>query len=80
MAEEEAPPPPLDNSDHGEATHGFHAYDSTLRVPFFLHYPDGWRHPQEMLGGVYNPLEPDIWARVARTLESDQRLAGRQRV
>jgi len=38
--------------------------------PFVHHYPDGWRHPQEMLGGVFNPLEPDIWARVARTLES----------
>ena len=38
--------------------------------PFVHHYPDGWRHPQEMLGGIYNPLEPDIWARVARTLES----------
>lgn len=38
--------------------------------PFVHHYPDGWRHPQEMLGGVYNPLEPDIWVRVARTLES----------
>ena len=38
--------------------------------PFVHHYPDGWRHPQEMLGGTYDPLEPDIWARVARTLES----------
>jgi FMN-dependent oxidoreductase (nitrilotriacetate monooxygenase family) len=38
--------------------------------PFVHHYPDGWRHPQEMLGGTYNPLEPDVWSRVARTLES----------
>jgi long-chain alkane monooxygenase len=38
--------------------------------PFVHHYPDGWRHPQEMLGGIYNPLEPDVWARVARTLEA----------
>ena len=38
--------------------------------PFVHHYPDGWRHPQEMMGGIYNPLEPEIWARVARTLES----------
>jgi FMN-dependent oxidoreductase (nitrilotriacetate monooxygenase family) len=38
--------------------------------PFVHHYPDGWRHPQEMLGGIYDPLGPDIWARVARTLES----------
>ena len=29
--------------DHGEATHGYHCYDSTMRVPFLLHYPDGWR-------------------------------------
>jgi FMN-dependent oxidoreductase (nitrilotriacetate monooxygenase family) len=38
--------------------------------PFVHHYPDGWRHPQEMLGGTYNPLEPEIWERVAKTLES----------
>ena len=38
--------------------------------PFVHHYPDGWRHPQEMLGGVYDPLEPDIWARVARSLDA----------
>ena len=38
--------------------------------PFVHHYPDGWRHPREMLGGIYNPLEPDIWVRVAQTLEA----------
>ncbi len=29
--------------DHGELTHGAFCYDSTLRVPFLLRYPDGWR-------------------------------------
>ena len=29
--------------DHGEDTHGTLAYDSTIRVPFFLRYPDGHR-------------------------------------
>jgi arylsulfatase A-like enzyme len=29
--------------DHGESAHGLFAYDSTLRIPFLLRYPDGWR-------------------------------------
>jgi hypothetical protein len=29
--------------DHGEATHGYFAWDSTLRVPFLVRHPDGWR-------------------------------------
>jgi arylsulfatase A-like enzyme len=28
--------------DHGEQTHGTYVWDSTLRVPFFLHYRDGF--------------------------------------
>jgi hypothetical protein len=24
--------------------------------PFVHHYPDGWRHPQEMLGGISETL------------------------
>ena len=38
--------------------------------PFVHHYPDGWRHPLEMQGGVYDPLQPEIWGRVAKTLEA----------
>lgn len=29
--------------DHDESLHGFYCFDTTLRVPFLLHYPDGWR-------------------------------------
>jgi hypothetical protein len=29
--------------EHGEPTHGLLCYDGTLRVPFFLRYPDGFR-------------------------------------
>jgi choline-sulfatase len=29
--------------EHGEPTHGLLCYDGTLRVPFFLRYPDGYR-------------------------------------
>jgi len=29
--------------DHGESTHGTLCYDSTLRVPFLVRYPDGHR-------------------------------------
>ncbi len=28
---------------HGEPTHGWYCYDGTLRVPFILRYPDGFR-------------------------------------
>ena len=28
---------------HGEPTHGALCYDSTLRVPFLVRHPDGWR-------------------------------------
>jgi arylsulfatase A-like enzyme len=27
--------------EHGESTHGVFCYDTTMRVPFFLRYPDG---------------------------------------
>lgn len=29
--------------DHGEDTHGVFCYDTTLRVPFLVRYPDGYR-------------------------------------
>jgi len=29
--------------DHGEPTHGHYCYDSTVKVPFILRYPDGYR-------------------------------------
>lgn len=29
--------------EHGEDTHGLHVWDSTLRVPFFVRYPDRFR-------------------------------------
>jgi arylsulfatase A-like enzyme len=29
--------------EHGEATHGYFVWDTTLRVPFLLRHPDGWR-------------------------------------
>lgn len=28
--------------EHGEATHSTLCYDSTLRIPFLIRYPDGW--------------------------------------
>lgn len=31
------------HGDHGEETHGTLAYDSTLRVPMIVRYPDGFR-------------------------------------
>jgi arylsulfatase A-like enzyme/predicted Zn-dependent protease len=27
--------------EHGEATHAYYVYDSTIRVPLIVHYPDG---------------------------------------
>jgi arylsulfatase A-like enzyme len=29
--------------EHSEATHGWFCYDSTVRVPMFARFPDGWR-------------------------------------
>jgi FMN-dependent oxidoreductase (nitrilotriacetate monooxygenase family) len=37
--------------------------------PFVHHYAEGWRHPQDMAGGLYLQSEPEVWAREARALE-----------
>ena len=37
--------------------------------PFVDHYPDAWRHPQNMSGGLYRQLEPDVWKTEARVLQ-----------
>lgn len=29
--------------DHGESTHGYFLYESTLRVPLIIHWPLGWK-------------------------------------
>lgn len=31
--------------DHGESTHGFFVYQSTLRVPLMIHWPRRWKQP-----------------------------------
>lgn len=41
--------------------------------PFAGHYPSTWRHPQNMAGGLYNALDPDVWMHEAKLVE-DMRL------
>src|SRR6476469_2123313 len=38
--------------------------------PYVHHYPETWRHPQDMGGGIYRQSEPDVWAHDARLLEA----------
>lgn len=33
--------------DHGESTHGYFVYQSTLHVPLIIHWPRGWKHPED---------------------------------
>ena len=32
-------------SQHGESTHGYFIYQSTLHVPLIIHWPQGWKRP-----------------------------------
>lgn len=38
--------------EHGEETHGVYCYESTLRVPFLVRYPDGHRAGERSTGAV----------------------------
>lgn len=40
--------------DHGESTHGYFVYQSTLRVPLIIHWPEG-RRPDEPVPGATPP-------------------------
>ncbi len=33
--------------DHGETTHGYFVYQSTLHVPLIIHWPKGWKHAED---------------------------------
>ena len=37
--------------DHGEGTHGYFIYESTLRVPLLIHWPSGFQSPGTRIAG-----------------------------
>jgi tetratricopeptide (TPR) repeat protein len=48
--------------EHGEATHGIFAYESTLRVPLILHHPRVWKPQVVAEGGRHIDILPTVLA------------------
>jgi len=48
--------------EHGEATHGIFAYESTLRVPLILHHPGTWKPQVIPEGGRHIDILPTVLA------------------
>jgi tetratricopeptide (TPR) repeat protein len=48
--------------EHGEATHGIFAYESTLRVPLILYHPGKWKPQVIAEGGRHIDILPTVLA------------------